>query len=102
MLGPIDPLTGCINLRVGLNSRHNCRSCDINFAGSFNELFQSRPNVPLSLGEKADGMGMPINAGAVSEPIFLGNSSRAPPRNEVGFDLAQLRVTTQRAVPLVS
>ena len=102
MLGPIDPLTGCIDLRVGLNGRHHCRSRNVNLARSFDNLFQGRPDIALALREKPESVGVAIDTGAVCQPVFLGNGCWAFPRDELGLDLCQFRVATYRAVALVS
>ena len=49
MLAPIDPLTGSIDLRVGLNGSHDRRSCNVNLTGFFDDLLQSCPDITLAL-----------------------------------------------------
>src|SRR6266851_4663519 len=101
MLAPIHPLTGCVDLRVSLNGSHHCRSCNINLASSFYDLLQCGSHIALTLGKEPESVSVAIYTGAVCQTVFLGNGSRTPPRDEIGFDLCQLRVTTHRAVPFV-
>jgi hypothetical protein len=82
-----DPLTGCTDLRVGLNGSHYRRSRNVKIAGSFEDLLQGCPDIALALGEKPESMGMAINTSAVCQAVFVGNFRGTPPRNEVGFDL---------------
>ena len=51
MLAPVDPLTGCIDLRVGLNGSHSRWTCNVNLTG----LDGSRARVPARCGSFADG-----------------------------------------------
>lgn len=90
MLGPIDPLTGCSDLRVGLNGRHHCRSRNVNLAGSFDDLFQGRPDIALALREKPESVGVAIDTGAVCQP-------RIPGQWLLGFST---RRTRPRSLPV--
>jgi hypothetical protein len=45
----VNPLTGSIDLRIGLDSSDHGKSGDINFTSFFDDSFQGRPDVSLAL-----------------------------------------------------
>src|SRR5437762_9641301 len=97
MLTAINPLTRCVNLRVGLNGSYDGRSGDFDFADSFYDLFQCGPHITLALGEEPKGVSVAIDTGAISQLVLFRDRGWAAPVDEVALDLFPLWVGTDLA-----
>src|SRR5438552_6156456 len=79
VLTALDPLTLSIDFRVRLNRGNYCRGSDFHFPRLFDDALQRCPHIALALLEKAEGMRMPIDRGAVCKPVLVSKIRRALP-----------------------
>ena len=92
-----------VDLGERLDSGDDCRSRHWDVSDSFDDLLKSGTNVLLTLREELKGMGVPVNACAVCEPVFFRDRGRARPCDERLFNLEPFRVGADRAdTPMAS
>ena len=102
MFASVYPLASRIDLGVCLDCRDHRRSCDLNFADPFDDLFQSRPNVTLAFGEEVKRVCVQVHAGAVRKFVMFGNRGWADPVQEIWLNVHPLWVRTHGAVIFVA
>src|SRR5215469_10039118 len=61
MFAAVDPLTGCVDLGISLDSRNYRRCRHVDLTCALDDFLQSCPDVAFTLRKQACGVGMPVD-----------------------------------------
>jgi hypothetical protein len=97
----VDVLTGLVDSSMSDNGADHGVTGDCHVCGTFDQAFQSRPEVAAAAVPKADGVSVAVDGASIAELVLFSDIAGAAPVKELLLDVSAITVAADDAVGLV-